>query len=76
MGDAMSTLLMLTTLSLCMLTTAGIIACHRPRACFVQPVTPPPTPPRHSGGGSGGALTWLLSVNWNGDEGDKKSGGK
>ena len=69
MGDAMPTLILLTTLSLCVLTTVGIIACRRPRACFVQPVAP-------AAGQAMWAAPWLLSVNWNGDEGDKKSGGK
>ncbi len=67
MGVAMSTLLLLTTL--CMVAVASIIAYRRPRACLVQFVTPADVQVT-------GAEPWLLSVNWNGDEGDKKSGGK
>ncbi len=67
MGVAMSTLLLLTTLG--MVAIVGIIAYRRPRACLVQFVTP-------ADGQVTGAGPWLLSVNWNGDEGDKKSGGK
>ncbi len=63
---------MLTLLSiatLCMLAIAVIIISRQPRAFQVQFVTP-------ADGQVAGVAPWLLSVNWNGDEGDKKSGGK
>ncbi len=63
----MLTLLLLATL--CMLAFAGVIASRRPRAFLVQFVTPAEAQVT-------GMAPWLLSVNWNGDEGDKKSGGK
>ncbi len=73
----MPTLLLLTTLSLGALTIAGMIASQRPRACFAPGVlslskdacfdTP---------SGVSMLCAWLLSVNWNGDEDGKKSGGK
>ncbi len=67
MEAAMSTLLLLTTL--CVVATASIIAYRRPRACLVQFVTPADVQVT-------GAGPWLLSVNWNGDEGDSNSGRK
>ncbi len=63
---------MLTLLSIatvCMLALAGIIVSRRPRAFLVQFATP-------ADGQVAGVAPWLLSVNWNGDEGDKKPGGK
>ncbi len=57
----MSTLLSATTL--CMMVIVGLIACGRAGTCLAMPQ-------------AAWAAPWLLSVNWNGDEGDKKTGGK
>jgi len=61
----MLTLLSLTTLWV--MIVMGIMECRRPGACLAPGVL------RHAFGGRGARL---LSVNWNGDEGGKKSGGK
>ncbi len=64
---------LLSAAALCALVIVGLLEYRR--------VPPLPLPPGRRGvrGGSpplAWAAPWLLSVNWNGDEGDKKSGGK
>ncbi len=51
---------LLSVATLCALVIVGLLECRRL----------PPLPL------VAWAAPWLLSVNWNGDEGDKKSGGK
>ncbi len=50
----------LSAAALCALVIVGLLECRR-----LAPLAP-----------VAWAAPWLLSVNWNGDEGDKKSGGK
>ena len=63
----MPTLLSVTTLYV--LIFVGIMAYRVPGTIFMQSIP-------HAAAGATRAALWRLSVNWNGDEDGKKSGGK